>query len=75
MGHQEPAQSYADLVARPEDVIIAVMGITGCGKTTFVNQFTDADHKLVVGHGLESCMSLQAALSAKYANRWSQARR
>jgi hypothetical protein len=31
------------------------MGITGCGKTSFVNLFTDADHKLVVGHGLESC--------------------
>ncbi|KAF2624831.1 hypothetical protein BU25DRAFT_373726 [Macroventuria anomochaeta] len=39
----------------PEDVIIAVMGITGCGKTSFVNLFTDPDQKLVVGHGLESC--------------------
>ena len=49
---------------RPEDVIIAVMGITGCGKTSFVNLFTDPDEKLVVGHGLESCKSsLQLQLS------------
>ncbi|KAF1927338.1 uncharacterized protein M421DRAFT_93215 [Didymella exigua CBS 183.55] len=39
----------------PQDVIIAVMGITGCGKTSFVNLFTHPDQKLVVGHGLESC--------------------
>jgi len=31
------------------------MGITGCGKTTFVNLFSD--RKLEVGHGLDSCKS------------------
>ncbi|KAF2652458.1 P-loop containing nucleoside triphosphate hydrolase protein [Lophiostoma macrostomum CBS 122681] len=36
-----------------DDIIIAVMGITGCGKTTFVNHF--ADSPLMIGHGLESC--------------------
>ncbi|KAL1600254.1 hypothetical protein SLS59_005878 [Nothophoma quercina] len=30
------------------------MGITGCGKTSFVNHF--ADQKLRVGHTLDSCM-------------------
>lgn len=38
---------------RQDDIIIAVMGITGCGKTTFVNLF--ADQQLVVGHTLDSC--------------------
>ncbi|RYN50589.1 hypothetical protein AA0118_g10820 [Alternaria tenuissima] len=38
---------------KPDDIIIAVMGITGCGKTTFVNLFSD--RKLEVGHGLDSC--------------------
>ncbi|KAI2474707.1 hypothetical protein Ptr902_13889, partial [Pyrenophora tritici-repentis] len=37
---------------KPDDIIIAVMGITGCGKTTFVNLF--AEEKLEVGHGLDS---------------------
>ncbi|KAF1940628.1 hypothetical protein EJ02DRAFT_406290 [Clathrospora elynae] len=37
----------------PEDIIIAVMGITGCGKTTFVNFFSE--QPLPVGHGLDSC--------------------
>lgn len=42
-----------DRVSRPNDIIIAVMGITGCGKTTFVNLF--AETPLEVGHGLDSC--------------------
>ncbi|KAF1960062.1 hypothetical protein CC80DRAFT_465621 [Byssothecium circinans] len=38
---------------KPEDVVIAVMGVTGCGKTTFVNYF--ADYQLQVGNQLMSC--------------------
>jgi len=38
---------------RPGDIIIAVMGITGCGKTTFVNYFSSKP--LPVGHSLDSC--------------------
>ncbi|KAH7084617.1 P-loop containing nucleoside triphosphate hydrolase protein [Paraphoma chrysanthemicola] len=38
---------------RPDDIIIAVMGITGCGKTTFVNHFSTEN--LAIGHGLDSC--------------------
>lgn len=51
-------------VERPSDIIIAVMGITGCGKTTFVNLF--AEEPLEVGHGLDSCKSyhIQCIFSA-----------
>jgi ribosome biogenesis GTPase A len=37
---------------RAEDVVIAIMGITGTGKSTFINQLTRSG---VVGHGLRSC--------------------
>ncbi|KAG1904146.1 uncharacterized protein F5891DRAFT_1140549 [Suillus fuscotomentosus] len=41
---------------RPDDIIILVIGVTGVGKSTFVNT---AIGKVVtpVGHGLESCTS------------------
>jgi hypothetical protein len=29
------------------------MGITGCGKTSFINMFSDRE--LLVGHDLDSC--------------------
>ncbi|CAN9280672.1 unnamed protein product [Alternaria alternata] len=38
---------------RQDDIIIAVMGITGCGKTTFINLLSD--RKLEVSNGLDSC--------------------
>lgn len=38
---------------RPSDVIIAVMGVTGVGKTSFISLFTEED--LVIGHSLEAC--------------------
>lgn len=37
----------------PSDTVIAVMGITGVGKSTFINYF--ADKKAIVGNDLESC--------------------
>lgn len=37
------------------DIVIAVMGITGAGKTTFIQHFCRQD--LNVGHGLQSCKS------------------
>ncbi|KAF2825993.1 hypothetical protein CC86DRAFT_243518, partial [Ophiobolus disseminans] len=36
----------------PNDIVILVMGITGSGKTSFIQHF--ATHDLGVGHGLES---------------------
>ncbi|UKZ61156.1 uncharacterized protein TrAtP1_002426 [Trichoderma atroviride] len=45
----------------PDDVVIAVMGVTGAGKSTFISLFAkDAQ----VGHGLQSCtanVSIHAA--------------
>ncbi|KAF2110119.1 P-loop containing nucleoside triphosphate hydrolase protein [Lophiotrema nucula] len=41
---------------KPDDIVIAVMGITGCGKTTFVNYFSD--YPLVIGHSLDSCTQI-----------------
>ncbi|KAJ8114619.1 hypothetical protein OPT61_g3546 [Boeremia exigua] len=37
----------------PGDLVIAVMGVTGVGKSTFINLFSN--NKTVVGHGLEAC--------------------
>ncbi|KAJ3513213.1 hypothetical protein NLJ89_g3073 [Agrocybe chaxingu] len=53
------ADSNAEAVAADavseNDIIIAVMGPTGSGKTTFINIATDYDSP--VGHGLQSCTS------------------
>ncbi|KAM7210186.1 P-loop containing nucleoside triphosphate hydrolase protein [Rhypophila decipiens] len=38
----------------PEDTVIAVMGLTGVGKSTFISYFSDT---AVVGDDLESCTS------------------
>ncbi|KAH7400674.1 P-loop containing nucleoside triphosphate hydrolase protein [Phaeosphaeria sp. MPI-PUGE-AT-0046c] len=35
------------------DTVIAVMGVTGVGKSTFINHFSD--EQTVIGHGLEAC--------------------
>ncbi|KAF8691066.1 hypothetical protein AX14_002828 [Amanita brunnescens Koide BX004] len=37
------------------DVIILVMGFTGCGKSTFINLATQSERKLAVGHSIQSC--------------------
>ena len=36
------------------DILIAVLGVTGAGKTTFVSKCT-GNSDLVIGHGVESC--------------------
>ncbi|KAM0254614.1 hypothetical protein ACHAQJ_006581 [Trichoderma viride] len=38
----------------PDDIVIAVMGITGAGKSTFISLFAEDAQ---VGHGLQSCTS------------------
>ena len=35
-------------------ILIAVMGVTGAGKTTFVSRVT-GETDLEIGHGLRSC--------------------
>ena len=44
----------ADGNCRPQDLIIAVMGITGSGKSTFISRLVGGD-EVVVGHSLTSC--------------------
>jgi ABC-type lipoprotein export system ATPase subunit len=36
-----------------KSILIAVMGMTGAGKTTFINQITDLD--MEIGRGLKPC--------------------
>ncbi|KAL2076156.1 hypothetical protein VTL71DRAFT_1099 [Oculimacula yallundae] len=48
-----PPPVQDNLPPTPEDVVIAVMGVTGSGKTTFIQQF--CNQNLNIGHGLESC--------------------
>lgn len=60
---QLPIVTYAQLLPstfcsltlsrRPEDIVVAVMGVTGSGKATFVNHLSD--FPLSIGHGLNSC--------------------
>lgn len=40
-----------------EDIIIAVMGVTGAGKSTFVSLLSADD--IEIGHGLQSCKTFQ----------------
>jgi ABC-type multidrug transport system ATPase subunit len=44
-----------------QDVIIAFMGITGAGKSTFISLLTDEE--IEIGHGLQSCKSGKARAS------------
>jgi putative ribosome biogenesis GTPase RsgA len=37
-----------------DDILIAVLGVTGAGKTTFINKASGQDD-LEVGHSLEAC--------------------
>ena len=39
--------------AQPTDVFIAVMGVTGVGKSTFISLCTEKE--LQIGHGLQGC--------------------
>jgi len=36
-----------------DDIIIAVMGVTGAGKSTFISLLSNEEIK--IGHGLQSC--------------------
>ncbi|KAF4625165.1 hypothetical protein G7Y89_g13004 [Cudoniella acicularis] len=47
-----------------EDVVIAVMGVTGSGKSTFISKL--ADQSVTVGHGLESCTTEVGVYSLQY---------
>jgi ABC-type lipoprotein export system ATPase subunit len=40
-----------------DDIIIAIMGVTGAGKSTFISLLSD--EKIEIGHGLQSCEFLR----------------
>lgn len=51
---------------RPQDVVIAVMGVTGAGKSTFISHLTTEN--VGIGHGLEGCKYLEfISLGSKFA--------
>jgi ABC-type proline/glycine betaine transport system ATPase subunit len=41
--------------SRENDIIIAIMGVTGAGKSTFIALL--CDEEIEIGHGLQSCES------------------
>ncbi|KAJ9504306.1 hypothetical protein H2202_000362 [Exophiala xenobiotica] len=51
----QPQADGGDLAFSKNDIIIAVMGVTGAGKSTFISLLSDQEIK--IGHGLQSCTS------------------
>ncbi|KAH0434586.1 hypothetical protein CcaCcLH18_05197 [Colletotrichum camelliae] len=49
----KPTSNAEPPIPTENDLLIAVMGMTGSGKTTFVNKITDL--AMEIGHGLKSC--------------------
>ena len=45
--------SIADIVSGPNDVFIAIMGVTGAGKSTFISKCCDKAPG--IGHNLQAC--------------------
>lgn len=39
----------------PDDLIVAVMGVTGAGKSTFISHCTSGSQGPVISHGITSC--------------------
>ncbi|KIX10130.1 uncharacterized protein Z518_01211 [Rhinocladiella mackenziei CBS 650.93] len=54
----------SEQVLSPEDVFIAVMGLTGVGKSTFVTLCTQKE--IPIGHHLESCTSSVSIFSFQH---------
>lgn len=50
---QQAWRTAKGIVPRPTDVFIAVMGVTGAGKSTFISTLTDEE--VEIGHDMESC--------------------
>jgi hypothetical protein len=64
IGHVQPSLTFYKLLisfVRAEDVVIAIMGVTGTGKSTFIQQLVQSGVK--VGHSLRSCTINQALAS------------
>lgn len=52
---------------RPKDVVIVVMGTTGAGKSSFIQQCTQ-DRAASIGHNLQSCKGLKQPKSWRLSN-------
>ncbi|KAE8441875.1 hypothetical protein EG329_004231 [Mollisiaceae sp. DMI_Dod_QoI] len=54
---EDEVESFLDFIGATQlgsnDVFIAVMGMTGSGKSTFISRCTN--HRVEIGHGLHSC--------------------
>ena len=48
------AESVGTVVAGAPWAFIAVMGVTGAGKSTFIRT-ASGDDSILIGHGLKSC--------------------
>ena len=48
-------EQLAGVQPRPADIFVAVMGMTGAGKSTFISLCTGEE--VVVGHDLQACKS------------------
>lgn len=59
----EPSSSQPALNITPKDIVIAVMGITGSGKSTFISHFAEG---VVIGHTLEACTSAVGIYESRY---------
>lgn len=56
MDHEDGGRCGCDAGEKPP-VMIAVMGVTGAGKSTFISTLTERD--VEIGHDLTSCTSPQ----------------
>ncbi|KAK3393392.1 hypothetical protein B0H63DRAFT_458124 [Podospora didyma] len=54
------------LEARQTDVFIAVMGVTGSGKSTFISMLANDGATVKVGHGLQGCTQSVTSYLYKY---------
>lgn len=52
--------------ARKSDIFIAVMGVTGSGKSTFISMLANAGAPVKIGHGLQGCTQLVTPHIYKY---------
>ncbi|KAJ3513209.1 hypothetical protein NLJ89_g3077 [Agrocybe chaxingu] len=66
---QAPANAVDQDIPSTSDIIIAVMGPTGAGKTTFISQARGMDEDELVGHGLRSCTQHVTAFTCNNSER------
>lgn len=53
--HAVPGDYPEGVVPKKDDVFIAIMGVTGAGKSTFISHCTEQE--VQVGHSLQACQS------------------